>query len=54
LIPLKQYAIFIEVIAEIKKNYSHGSKAVLIGDGPEKEKLVGVGLHHRVSNRTFY
>lgn len=38
LIPLKQYAIFVEVIAEIK-NQIPGIKAMLIGDGPEKNKL---------------
>ena len=38
LIPLKQYPLFIEAIAEIKKNLPH-IKAMLIGDGPDKEKL---------------
>ncbi|MEO7306413.1 MAG: glycosyltransferase family 4 protein, partial [Ferruginibacter sp.] len=38
LIPLKQYEIFIDVIAEIKKQ-SPGISAMLIGDGPEKNKL---------------
>jgi Glycosyltransferase len=38
LIPLKQYEIFINVIAEIKKQLP-GIKAMLIGDGPEKNKL---------------
>jgi glycosyltransferase involved in cell wall biosynthesis len=38
LIPLKQYTIFIDVIAEIKKTLPP-VKAVLIGDGPEKKKL---------------
>lgn len=38
LIPLKQYSIFIEVIAALKKN-NPGIKAVLTGDGPEKERL---------------
>ncbi|HEX2683848.1 MAG TPA: glycosyltransferase [Ferruginibacter sp.] len=38
LIPLKQYEIFVEVVAEIKK-YTPGIKAVLTGDGPEKNKL---------------
>lgn len=41
LIPLKQYPVFIEAIAEIKKNLPH-IKAMLIGDGPEKEKLRGL------------
>jgi glycosyltransferase involved in cell wall biosynthesis len=38
LIPLKQFEIFVEVIAEIKKQLP-GIKAMLIGDGPEKNKL---------------
>jgi len=38
LIPLKQFEVFIEVVAEIKKLIP-GIKAVLIGDGPEKSKL---------------
>jgi glycosyltransferase involved in cell wall biosynthesis len=38
LIPLKQYDIFIKVIAEIKKNIPSIS-AVLIGDGVEKKRL---------------
>lgn len=38
LIPLKQYEIFVSVIAEIKKQLP-GIKAMLIGDGPEKNKL---------------
>jgi len=38
LIPLKQYEIFINAIAEIKKQLP-GIKAMLIGDGPEKNKL---------------
>jgi len=38
LIPLKQYEIFINVIAALKKEMP-GVKAVLIGDGPEKNKL---------------
>jgi len=38
LIPLKQYEIFVNVIAEIKKQ-TPGIKAVLMGDGPEKNKL---------------
>jgi glycosyltransferase involved in cell wall biosynthesis len=41
LIPLKHYPVFIEAIAEIKKNLPH-IKAMLIGDGPEKEKLQGL------------
>jgi glycosyltransferase involved in cell wall biosynthesis len=38
LIPLKQYDIFIEIIAEIKKEFQN-IKAMLIGAGPEKEKM---------------
>jgi glycosyltransferase involved in cell wall biosynthesis len=38
LIPLKRYEIFVEVIAEIKKQIP-GIKAMLSGDGPEKNKL---------------
>jgi len=38
LIPLKQCDIFIEIVAEIKKQLP-GIKAMLIGDGPEKERL---------------
>jgi glycosyltransferase involved in cell wall biosynthesis len=38
LIPLKQYDIFLQVVAEIKKRIPL-VKAVLIGDGPERKKL---------------
>jgi glycosyltransferase involved in cell wall biosynthesis len=38
LIPLKQYGIFLEVIAEIKKQLP-GVKGMLIGKGPEKNRL---------------
>lgn len=38
LIPLKQYDIFIETVSEIKKQIP-GLKAMLIGNGPEKNKL---------------
>jgi glycosyltransferase involved in cell wall biosynthesis len=38
LIPLKQYDIFLEAIAEIKKQIP-GIKAMLIGKGPEKERM---------------
>lgn len=51
LIPLKQYPVFIEMIAEIKKDLPH-IKAMLIGDGPEKEKLqtliLRLGLHDNI------
>jgi len=38
LIPLKQYDIFIAVVAEIKKRIP-ATRAVLVGEGPEKERL---------------
>lgn len=38
LIPLKRYAIFINVIAEIKKQIP-GVKAILVGNGPEKKDI---------------
>jgi glycosyltransferase involved in cell wall biosynthesis len=38
LIPLKQYNLFIEVISEIKNTFA-GVKAVIAGDGPERNKL---------------
>ena len=38
LIPLKQYDVFIEAVDEIKKQIP-GIKAMLIGKGPEKDKL---------------
>jgi len=38
LIPLKQYDIFLEIIAEIKKQIP-GIKALLVGKGPEEERL---------------
>jgi glycosyltransferase involved in cell wall biosynthesis len=38
LIPLKQYRVFIQVIAVLQKNFP-GIKAVLCGDGPEKAML---------------
>jgi glycosyltransferase involved in cell wall biosynthesis len=38
LIPLKQFDIFIAIIAEVKKQLP-GIKAMLIGTGPEEEKL---------------
>ena len=52
LIPLKQYEIFIEIIAEIKKQLPH-VRAMLVGDGPEREKLqdlvVNLGLKENIS-----
>ena len=38
LIPLKQYHIFLQTIAEIKKQIP-GIRAVLVGKGPEKDRL---------------
>jgi glycosyltransferase involved in cell wall biosynthesis len=38
LIQLKQFSVFLEVVAEIKKTLP-AVKAVLIGEGPEKEQL---------------
>ncbi len=38
LIPLKQYDVFIEVIEAVKKEIP-GVKAVLVGNGPQKERL---------------
>jgi len=38
LIPLKQYDIFLETIAEIKNQFPE-TKAFLVGKGPEKERL---------------
>ena len=52
LIPLKQYGIFLQTIAEIKKQIP-GIKAMLIGKGPEKEKLqiliIQLGLQSTVT-----
>ncbi len=41
LIPLKQYRIFVELVSEIKKHLP-GINAVLVGQGPEKEKLTAL------------
>ena len=41
LIPLKQYEIFIDVIDEVRKNLPR-LKAIIIGKGPEKNKLVSL------------
>ena len=38
LIPLKQYDIFLEAVAEIKKQIPE-VKVLLVGEGTEKEKL---------------
>jgi glycosyltransferase involved in cell wall biosynthesis len=45
LIPLKQYAVFLEAIAGIKKQLPH-IKALLAGDGPEKKKLVSLAKQY--------
>ncbi len=51
LIPLKQYRVFIELVSEMKKHLP-GINTVLIGHGPEKEKLksliADLGLHANV------
>jgi glycosyltransferase involved in cell wall biosynthesis len=38
LIPLKQFEVFIEIVAYIRQQFP-SVKAILAGDGPEKEKL---------------
>ena len=38
LIPLKQYDLFLEIVAEVKKHMP-AIKVILVGKGPEKEKL---------------
>jgi glycosyltransferase involved in cell wall biosynthesis len=52
LVPLKQYSIFIDAITALKKQFPV-LKVVLIGDGPEKERLqnqlLGSGLGSTVS-----
>jgi len=52
LIPLKRYEIFVDSIAELKKQMP-GIKAILIGDGPEKNKLktliTGYGLESNIT-----
>ena len=45
LIPLKQYDIFIQLIFEIKKQQP-AVKAMLVGNGPEKEKLQNLILKY--------
>lgn len=47
LIPLKQYEVFITVIAEIKKQIP-AVKAMLIGDGPEKKRLQSLVSNYRL------
>lgn len=54
LIPLKRYDLFIEIVAGIKK-YIPGIKAVLVGDGPEKNSLVSMISDKELqSNITLY
>lgn len=45
LIPLKQYDVFVEVIAGVQKRF-HSVKAEICGEGPEKEKI---GRHIRAN-----
>lgn len=49
LIPLKQFGIFIEVVAEIKKQLP-AVKAVLVGDGPEINKLKTLIEKHQLQS----
>ena len=49
LIPLKQYAIFLEIVAEIKKQIPE-IKALLVGKGPEKERLQSMINKLRLEN----
>ena len=52
LIPLKQYELFIELIAQLKNNFST-IKVVLCGKGPEEKKLkqliINLGLENNIS-----
>jgi glycosyltransferase involved in cell wall biosynthesis len=47
LIPLKQYDVFIEVVAEIQKSVSE-INVVLCGGGPEEKKLREIICHYRL------
>jgi glycosyltransferase involved in cell wall biosynthesis len=49
LIPLKQYDIFLEIVAELKKQIP-GIKVLLAGKGPEKEKLQSLISKFRLEN----
>jgi glycosyltransferase involved in cell wall biosynthesis len=49
LIPLKQYAIFLEIVAEIKKQIPE-IKALLVGKGAENERLQSVINKLRLEN----
>lgn len=49
LIALKKYEIIVEVIAELKKQIP-GIKAMLAGDGPEKNKLQALIIKHELQS----
>jgi len=49
LIPLKQFDLFVKVVASIKERLP-GVKAVLAGDGPEKEKLIALIKQHDLTD----
>ena len=49
LIPLKQYSIFVEVIAQIKKTIP-SIKAILIGEGPERKALEHLIAKHELQS----
>jgi glycosyltransferase involved in cell wall biosynthesis len=49
LIPLKRFDIFLEILAEIKKDLP-AVKAILVGAGPEKEKLQFLILKYGLQN----
>ena len=49
MIPLKNYAVFIKIIARLKADYP-GITAVLIGDGPELANLKDIAEKYNVNN----
>jgi glycosyltransferase involved in cell wall biosynthesis len=49
LIPLKQFEIFIEVVAKLKKQLPR-IKAALVGDGPERNKLKALIEKHELQS----
>ncbi|WP_276501953.1 glycosyltransferase family 4 protein [Terrimonas pollutisoli] len=53
LIPLKQYEIFIEVVAETKKHYP-AVKAALIGKGPEIQRLQSLTVQSGLENNIVF
>lgn len=53
LIPLKQFAIFLHVIAAIKKEFP-AVKAVLAGDGPEKQKLQALAAQLELNDNLIF